>query len=78
MTKFAKVFNRAQFLEEATKRVLDVAYDHIRWNEECLNYEDTEEADRYNDEWLEAHLTSEGQEWLDLARDVAAEIETLL
>lgn len=78
MTKFAKVLNRAEFLEAAAKQVMEVAYGKVRYDDEYLSYEDTEGIDRYNDEWLEAHLTPAGRELIDLARSVAAEIENIL
>ena len=78
MTKFAKVLNRAEFLEAAAKQVMEVAYAKVRYDDEYLSYEDTEETDHYNDEWLEAHLTPAGRELIDLARSVAAEIENIL
>lgn len=78
MTMFAKVANRAEFLEAAAKQVMEVAYAKVRYDDKYLHYEYTEETNRYNDEWLEAHLSPAGRELIDLARSVASEIENIL
>ena len=78
MTKFAKVTNRVEFLEAAAKQVMEAAYAKVRYDDEYLSYEDTEETDCYNNEWLGAHLSPAGRELIDLARSVASEIENIL
>lgn len=78
MTKFDRAINRAKLLQAAADVVVDAARSDIRYDHRYVQVDEAEDTDYYNDTWLEAHLTPAGQELLDLAVEIAGQIEDLL
>ena len=78
MNKFEKARFHVDLVEAASKAVVDAAWNKLRYDSNYVNYAEGESTDWYNDEWLEAHLTDDGREYLKMAREIADRIDRLL
>lgn len=74
MNKLAKVKLTAELLEAAGGALRSAALDKIRWNDDYH----LELDDRWNDAELLAKLTPAGQEILDIAEQLVAQIEEII
>lgn len=78
MNKFEKARFHVDLVEAASKAAIEVAWDKIRYNTSYFDYEDPASPEWLNDEWLEAHLTDAGREYLKAAKEFAEQIDKLL
>ena len=78
MNKFEKARFHVDLVEAASKAAIEVAWDKIRYNTSYFDYEDPASPEWFNDEWLEAHLTDDGREYLKMAKEIADRIDRLL
>ena len=78
MNKFEKVRFHVDLVEAASKAAIEVAWYKLRYASSYVNCSDEETPEWYNDEWLEAHLTEDGREYLKMAREFADQLDKLL
>ena len=78
MNKFEKARFHVDLVEAVIKAAIEVAWDKIRYDSRYISYDDSESPEWYNYEWLEAHLTDAGREYLKIAKEFADQLDKLL
>ena len=78
MNKFEKARFHVDLVEAACKAVVDAAWCKVRYDSSYVDCADDEPAAWYDDEWLEAHLTDAGREYLKMAKEFADQLDKLL
>ena len=78
MDKFEKARLHVDMVEAASKAVIEVAWDKIRYDSRYFDYDDSEIPEWYNEEWLEFHVNAAGHEYLKMAKEIADQIDQLL
>ena len=78
MNKFEKARFHVDLVEAASKAAIEAVWDRLRYNSDYFNYSEDEAPNWYNDEWLEAHGTDAGREYLNMAEECAAQLDKLL
>ena len=78
MNKFEKARFHVDLVEAASKAAGEVAWDKIRYDSRYVDCAEDETPDWYNDDWLEAHLTDAGREYLKMAKEFADQLDKLL
>ena len=78
MNKFEKARFHVDLVETASKAVVDAVWCKARYDSRYVDCADDESSEWYNDEWLEAHLTDAGREYLQMARAFADQLYQLL
>ena len=78
MNKFEKARFHVDLVEAASKAAIEVAWRKLRYDSRYVDYSEDDTPDWYNDEWLEAHLTDAGREYLQMAEDLAKQLDRWL
>ena len=78
MNKFEKARFHVDLVEAASKAVIDAAWDRLRYNSSCFDYDEAESPNWYDDEWLEAHVNDASREYLKMAEEFTAQLDKLL
>lgn len=78
MNKFEKARFHVDLVEAASKAAIEAAWDKLRYNSSCFDYDNSESPNWYDDEWLETHVNDDGREYLKIAKEFAALIDKLL
>lgn len=78
MNKFDKARFHIDLVEAASNAAVDAVWDKIRYDSRYVDCAEGEPTDWYNDEWLEAHLSEAGREYLEMAEEFADQIDKLL
>ena len=78
MNKFDKARFHVDLVEAASKAAIDAVWCKIRYDSTYFDYDYTECADWYDDEWLETHMNEAGREYIKVAKEFAEKIEKLL
>ena len=78
MNKFEKARFHVDLVEAASNAVVDAAWSKIRYDSSYFNYDDSESPEWYDDEWLEAHVSDAGREYLKMAEEFTKQLDKLL
>ena len=78
MNKFEKARFHVDLVEAASKAVVDAAWDRLRYNSSCFDYDEDEAPKWYDKEWLKTHVNEAGHEYLKMAEEFAKQIDELL
>ena len=78
MNKFEKARFHVDLVEAASKAAVDAAWHKTRYDSSYFDYAEDESPEWYNDEWLEAHVNYNGEEYLAAAKEFADQLYQLL